>query len=185
MTTPSVSLRLSPATQERLRQARQPGESQDSLITRALDALQALESPQDSPAGSTPHDALAWRLEALQASLEARIAKLEDWRASLAKLTPPGATQLQHSAIQAPATGVTQPAIQPVIQAGRTAAQDVTQPATQAYPAEVKMLALKMQDEGQPNRVIAAAILEQTGRKPDSKNMGALLRAWRKALAPV
>ena len=155
MTTPSVSLRLSPATQERLRQARQPGESQDSLITRALDALQA--------------------------SLEARIAKLEDWRASLAKLTPPGATQLQHSAIQAPATGVTQPAIQPVIQAGRTATQDVTQ----AYPAEVKMLALKMQDEGQPNRVIAAAILEQTGRKPDSKNMGALLRAWRKALAPV
>ncbi len=47
------------------------------------------------------------------------------------------------------------------------------------------MLALQMQDQGQPNRVIAAAILEQTGRKPDSKNMGALLRAWRKALAPV
>ncbi len=55
--------------------------------------------------------------------------------------------------------------------------------ATQAYPLEVKREALAMQDAGQPNRVIGAFILEKTGRKPDSKNMGALLKQWRKALS--
>lgn len=171
--TPTVSLRLSLATQERLRQARQPGESQDSVISRALDALQARERPQDSPAGSTRYDGLASRVDALQARLGARIAQLEEWRASLAQPALPGAIQLQHTATQAPAPGVTQPVT-----------QDVTQ-APGAYPLEVKRLALQMQDQGQPNRVIAAAILARTGRKPDSKNMGALLRAWRKALNPV
>ncbi len=163
--TPTVSLRLSLATQERLRQARQPGESQDSLITRALDALQALERPQDSPAGSAPYAGIALRLDALQARLEA----------------------LEGLAYHA-SGNVLQPAIQDAIQPPQDVTHPVTQDVTQApgaYPLEVKRLALKMQDQGQPNRVIAAAILERTGRKPDSKNMGALLRAWRKALAPV
>ena len=168
--TPTVSLRLSLATQERLRQARQPGESHDALIGRLLDALGALERPQDSPAGSDPHAGLALQVNALQARLEARIGQLEEWRASLAQQPAlPGATHLKHSATQAPAPGVTQPAI-----------QDVTQPPG-AYPLEVKRVALQMQDQGQPNRVIGAFILERTGRKPDSKNIGALLKNWRKA----
>ena len=160
--TPTVSLRLSLATQERLRQARQPGESHDALIGRALDALQAHERPQDSPAGSDPHAGLASRVDALQARLGARIAQLEEWRASLAQQpAPPGATHLQHSATQAPAPGVTQPAIQPPQDVTHPVTQDVTQPPG-AYPLEVKRLALQMQDQGQPNRVIAAAILAWT-----------------------
>lgn len=183
--TPTVSLRLSLATQERLRQARQPGESHDALIGRLLDALGALERPQDSPAGSDPHAGLASRVDALQARLGARIAQLEEWRASLAQQpAPPGATHLQHSATQAPAQGVTHLQLS-AVQDSAPSAGHLQHTATQppgAYPLEVKRLALQMQDQGQPNRAIAAAILERTGRKPDSKNMGALLRAWRKAL---
>ena len=150
--TPTLSLRLSLTTQARLRQARQPGESLDSAISRALDALAGSQTAQDSPAALTPYVALASRMDALQADLGARVAMLEDWRASLAPVSPPGATQ-------APLT------------------------ATQAYPVAVKREALAMQDAGQPNRVIGAFILEKTGRQPDSKNMGALLKQWRKALS--
>lgn len=109
-------------------------------------------------------------MDALQARLGARIAQLEEWRASLAQQpAPPGATHLQLSAVQdsAPSAGHLQ--------------HTATQPPG-AYPLEVKRLALQMQDQGQPNRAIAAVILERTGRQPDSKNMTALLRAWRKAL---
>lgn len=175
--TPTVSLRLSLATQERLRQARQPGESQDALISRALDALQARESPQDRPTGVTPHDALASRLDALQA----RIVELEVWRESLVPTTRPGAVHLQHNAGQDSAPG----AVQLQHSATQDVAQNVVQPATQApgaYPLEVKRLALAMQDQGRPNRIIGQAILERTGRRPDSKNMTALLKSWRKTL---
>ena len=176
--TPTVSLRLSLATQERLRLARQPGESQDALISRALDALAGHQTAKDSPAGATPYAGLALRLDSLQDRLEV----LENWRR------------------MGEAPDATHPAMQEVIQAGRTATQEATQPAMQppqgvtrpaiqpvaqppgAYPPEVKRLALEMQDQGQPNRIIAAAILERTGRKPDGKNMTALLKNWRKAL---
>ena len=167
--TPTVSLRLSLTTQARLRQARQPGESLDSAISRALDALAGSQTAQDSPAALTPYVALASRMDALQADLGARVAMLEDWRASLAPVSPPGATQAPLTATQEAAPGVTH----------------LQHSATQAYPLAVKREALAMQDAGQPNRVIGAFILEKTGRKPDSKNMGALLKNWRKALTDL
>ena len=161
MTTKPTSFRLAPDALERLRTLAQPGESQSSVIARALAALAAPGPPQDAPAGSTPYAGLALRLDALQARLEA----------------------LEGLAYNAPGNAL--PVAQPVIQPPQNVAHPVIQPALQAagaYPLEVKMLAIKMQDQGQPNRVIAAAILERTGRKPDSKNMGALLKNWRKAL---
>ena len=182
--TPTVSLRLSPTTQERLRQARQPGESQDSLISRALDALAGPQTTKDGPAAMTPYVAMASRLDALEARLEAHIVNHGESPPSLAPTALPGAGHLSLTATQTPppSAGHLQHS------AGQDAAPGATQlplTATQAYPLEVKRLALAMQDQGNPNRTIAAFILERTGRKPDSKNMGALLKQWRKALTDL
>ncbi len=159
-----TSFRLTDDDLAKLASLANPGESHISVIRRALDALAGSQRPQDAPAGSTPYAGLALQVNALQARLEA----------------------LEGLAYHAP--GYALPVAQPVIPPPQDVAQNVVQPVIPppgAYPLEVKMLALQMQDQGQPNRVIAAAILERTGRKPDSKNMGALLRAWRKALNPV
>ena len=180
--TPTLSLRLSLTTQARLRQARQPGESLDSAISRALDALAGSQTAQDSPAALTPYVALASRMDALQADLGARVAMLEDWRASLAPVSPPGATQAPLTATQAPAPSAVHLPLT-ATQEAAPGAVHLPLTATQAYPLEVKREALAMQDAGQPNRVIGAFILEKTGRQPDSKNMGALLKQWRKALS--
>lgn len=182
--TPTVSLRLSLATQERLRQARRPGESQDALIRRALDALAAPQTAKDGPAVSDPCVGIAEAVSASEARLEARMAMmLKDALASLAP-SPPGAVHLQHSAGQPSAPGVLH--LSPsATQGPAPSAGHLQHSATQAYPLEVKREALAMQDAGHPNRVIAAFILERTGRKPDSKNMGALLKNWRKALGDL
>ena len=182
--TPTVSLRLSVTTQARLRQARQPGESLDSAISRALDALAGPQTAQDSPAALTPYVAMASRMDALEARLEAHIVNHGESPASLAPVSPPGAVHLQHGAAQGQAGEVGH--LQHT--ATQEAAPGVTHlqhSATQAYPLAVKREALAMQDAGQPNRVIGAFILEKTGRQPDSKNMGALLKNWRKALTDL
>ena len=180
--TPTVSLRLSLTTQARLRQARQPGESLDSAISRALDALAGSQTAQDSPAALTPYVALSSRMDALQADLGARVAMLEDWRASLAPVSPPGATQAPLTATQSPAPSAGHLPL--------TATQDAAPGAThlpltagQAYPLEIKSLAIKLKAEGKQNREIAEAIKARLGRCPDSKNMTAILRQWQKALS--
>ena len=50
------------------------------------------------------------------------------------------------------------------------------------YPPEVKALAVKMADEGQPTTAIRATILEACGRAPDTSNMARLVRQWRAAI---
>ena len=47
------------------------------------------------------------------------------------------------------------------------------------YPPEVKALAVRMADEGQPTTAIRAAILDRLGRAPDISNMARLVRSWR------
>lgn len=51
------------------------------------------------------------------------------------------------------------------------------------YPTDIKRLALKLADEGQPTPEIRAAILAAHGKAPDISNLARLVRQWRAALA--
>ncbi|MBP6260882.1 MAG: hypothetical protein KA204_04155 [Chromatiaceae bacterium] len=172
MTKPT-SFRLTADDLARLASLALPGESQIGVLRRALAALAAAQTAQDTAPASSPHDALASRVDALQASLGARLAELEAWRDSLAQITPPTSALPDALPVALPPGPVARDAL-PV------ATPDAL---PGAYPLEVKRLALAMQDRGHPNRVIGQAILDRTGRRPDSKNMTALLKSWRKVLS--
>ena len=173
-----TSFRLTDDDLAKLTSLANPGESQISVIRRAMDALGALERPQDSPAALTPYVALAKQVNALQADLEAHKAMPP----SLAHAALPGALPPALPDALPPAGPVVRDALPIATPNALPVAKDALPP-TVGYPVEVKRLALEMQDAGHPNRTIAAFILERTGRKPDSKNMGALLKQWRKALS--
>lgn len=170
-----TSFRLSDDDLARLRRLAQPGESRAKVISRALVALEGHQSPQDGAAAPTHYAGMGTRVDASETGLEARVSALEAWQASLATAPQP---------VAPPAIPVVQPVVHPVVQKAIGVVQPVVQNVAQpwVYPLEVKRLALAMQANGQPNRVIAGFILRETGRKPDSKNMGALLKNWRKAL---
>ncbi len=181
MTKPT-SFRLTPDDLARLTSLAQEGESQIGVLRRALEALAAAQSAQDAAPASSPHDALASRVDALQARLGARIAELEAWRASLAQIPPPSALPDALPAALPTAAPVARDAL-PGATPDALPVAKAALPAPGGYPLEVKRLALAMQDAGHPNQIIGQAILERTGRRPDSKNMTALLKSWRKALS--
>ena len=173
-----TSFRLTDDDLTQLASLAHPGEAQIAVIRRALVALGALERPQDAPAGSTPYVALAKQVNALQADLEAHKAM----PLSLAHAALPGALPDALPDALPPPASVARDAL-PVATPGALPVAKSALPAPGSYPLAVKREALAMQDAGQPNRVIGAFILERTGRQPDSKNMGALLKQWRKALS--
>ena len=175
-----TSFRLTDDDLAKLASLAHPGEAQIAVIRRALVALGALERPQDAPAGSTPYAGLALQVNALQARLEA----LEAMMARLAPPALPGALPDALPDALPPPASVARDAL-PVATPGALPVAKSALPAPGSYPLEVKREALAMQDAGQPNRVIGAFILEKTGRQPDSKNMGALLKNWRKALTDL
>lgn len=175
-----TSFRLTDDDLAQLASLAHPGEAQIAVIRRALVALGALERPQDAPAGSTPYAGLALQVNALQARLEA----LEAMMARLAHAAPPGALPDALPDALPPPASVARDALPVATPNALPVAKDALPP-PQAYPLAVKREALAMQDAGQPNRVIGAFILEKTGRQPDSKNMGALLKNWRKALSDL
>jgi hypothetical protein len=53
---------------------------------------------------------------------------------------------------------------------------------TRGYPTDIKRLAVKLADEGQPTAEIRAAILAAHGKAPDISNLARLVRQWRAAL---
>ena len=173
-----TSFRLTDDDLAQLASLAHPGESHISVIRRALIALAGSQTAQDAPAGSTPYVALAKQVNALQADLEAHKAM----PLSLAHAALPGALPPALPDALPPAASVARDAL-PVATPSALPVAKSALPPPQAYPVAVKREALAMQDAGQPNRVIGAFILERTGRQPDSKNMGALLKQWRKALS--
>lgn len=74
-------------------------------------------------------------------------------------------------------------ALNPVTDADSATGKPVTDGKPRGYPAEIKALAVRLADEGNPTTEIRAAILEACGRAPDISNMARLVRQWRAALA--
>ena len=47
------------------------------------------------------------------------------------------------------------------------------------YPEQARQMAVRMADEGKPNKAIRQALMDSCGRAPSSRNMSKVLRAWR------
>lgn len=47
------------------------------------------------------------------------------------------------------------------------------------YPDHARQMAIRMADEGSPNKVIRQALMDTCGRAPSSRNLSKVLRAWR------
>ncbi|MBK1705123.1 hypothetical protein [Halochromatium glycolicum] len=47
------------------------------------------------------------------------------------------------------------------------------------YPSEARQMAVRMADEGKPNKAIRQALMDTCGRAPSSRNLSKALRAWR------
>jgi chromosome segregation ATPase len=73
-------------------------------------------------------------------------------------------------------------ALNPVSDADSATEKPVTNGKARGYPAEIKAMAVRLADEGQPTTEIRAAILDRLGRAPDISNMARLVRSWRAAL---
>lgn len=175
-----TSFRLTEDDLDKLTSLANPGESQISVIRRALAALAAPHRPQDGPAALTPYVALAKQVNALQADLEAHKAMPP----SLAHTALPGALPDALPDALPPASRVVHDAL-PVATPNALPVVHDALPASGGYPADIKMLAIKLKAEGKQNREIAEAIKARLGRCPDSKNMTALLKAWQKALGDL
>ena len=164
MTIKPTSFRLSDSILDRLRRLAHPAESSASVIARALTALEATERGQAAPPPLAPGLDTASRVDAL----EARIAALEERSASSATSCATGSAERSASVAR-----------QPVAQCATRSASPHSNP---GYPDEVKRLAVQMAADGYQPVQIRAAMMEQCGRAPDSKNIAKLISGWREKL---
>ena len=176
-----TSFRLTQDTLDKLKALAQPHEPLASVISRALDCLEATTRPQDAPAATGLPFAMAQRLDAL----ERRLAALEAGSASSLHNALPGSSGVAQDALQA-----RQPRATATAHPDSQASQDkVTGRATGSasphsnpgYPPDVKKLAVEMADRGAAPAEIRSTILDRCGRAPDRKNVAKLIRTWREA----
>lgn len=173
MTARPKSYRLTDEDLARLKRLARPGESDASVLRRALVALE--RGQEDAPAVSQ-YPSLAKRMDAL----EERLAALVMSNTEVTHSEPaPRVTSVLPSHTPPPPAPLPRPSQADSTPSPTAAKSPHSRP---DYPPEVRRMAVELSDSGIAPAQIRQRIIEVVGRAPDSKNWGKVIRIWRERL---
>ena len=169
----STSFRFRPEVLAQLHRLAQPGESQISVIQRALNALEGQPAPLSIEALALRIDAVENRLGALESGNAPALQPVAQTAQTTAPDTEksnkldsgPGVFTIENTA---PDTG---PAPKPK-----------AAPSERGYSADVKALAIQMRDAGKGQSDICDEIERIAGKRPNPKNINRQIEQWRAAV---